>query len=263
MSVAHAGWIAGRRAKYLVVIVWLGLLVLAAVFAGKLGDVQQTGADASLPGNAESTQVLNLRKSNVTPAVVVYERSAGLTDADRATVAADARTFGRRTDLEGRVVGPIIAQDGRAAQVIVPLDLGADSFARARDAVDSVKAVAQRHTDGLGAYVTGPAGVMADQSRAVAGIDTTLLLTTVAVVILILLITYRSPTLWLLPIVSAGVALTAAQAVIYLLARYADLTVTADGSAILTILVFGAGTDYALLLIARYREERRRHPDRH
>jgi RND superfamily putative drug exporter len=83
------------------------------------------------------------------------------------------------------------------------------------------------------------------------------------VVIIILLLTYRSPVLWLLPLFSAGVALFAAQAVIYYLATEADLTVNAQSAGILTVLVFGAGTDYALLLVARYREELRRHEDRH
>jgi len=82
-------------------------------------------------------------------------------------------------------------------------------------------------------------------------------------VAIILLITYRSPVLWLLPIISAAVALTTAQAVIYLLAKNAGLVVNAQSAGILTVLVFGAGTDYALLLVARYREELRRHDDRH
>ena len=81
--------------------------------------------------------------------------------------------------------------------------------------------------------------------------------------IIILLLTYRSPVLWLLPVISAGVALVAAQAVIYLLAKHAGLIVNAQSAGILTVLVFGAGTDYALLLVARYREELRRHQDRH
>ena len=82
-------------------------------------------------------------------------------------------------------------------------------------------------------------------------------------VILILLFTYRSPVLWMLPIFCAGIALFCSQALIYLLAKYADLTVNGQSYAILTILVIGAGTDYALLLVARYREELRRHEDRH
>ena len=84
-----------------------------------------------------------------------------------------------------------------------------------------------------------------------------------AVVIVILLLTYRSPVLWLIPVISAGTALFVAQAVIYFLAKDDTLTVNAQSSGILTVIVFGAGTDYALLLVARYREELRRHEDRH
>ena len=112
-------------------------------------------------------------------------------------------------------------------------------------------------------YVTGPAGVNADFAKAFEGIDGTLLYAALAVVIVILLVTYRSPILWLLPVISTFVALTVAQAVIYLLAKNADLTVNGQTQGILTVLVFGAGTDYALLLVARYREELRRHEDRH
>ena len=95
------------------------------------------------------------------------------------------------------------------------------------------------------------------------GIDGKLLYSTVIVVVVILLLTYRSPILWILPVLSAGVALTTAQGVIYLLAKNAGLTVNGQSQGILTVLVFGAGTDYALLLVARYREELRRHEDRH
>jgi RND superfamily putative drug exporter len=112
-------------------------------------------------------------------------------------------------------------------------------------------------------YVTGPAGYGADFAEVFSGLDATLLYITAAIVIVILLVTYRSPVLWVLPLVCVFVALTAAQAVIYLLARHAGLTVNGQSAFILTVLVFGAGTDYALLLTARYREELRRHADRH
>ena len=111
--------------------------------------------------------------------------------------------------------------------------------------------------------MTGALGNAADSENAFKGIDGTLLYSAIAVVVVILLLTYRSPFVWLLPVISAGIALTSAEAVIYLLARHAGLVVNAESAGILTVLVFGAGTDYALLLVARYREELRRHTDRH
>ena len=126
-----------------------------------------------------------------------------------------------------------------------------------------MKNAASKESAGLKVYVGGPAASAADQIKIFKGIDTTLLYATLAVVIVLLLLTYRSPVLWLLPILSAGVALTVAQAVIYLLTQHANLTVNGQSEGILVVLVIGASTDYALLLIARYREELRRHADRH
>src|SRR4029434_7271640 len=126
-----------------------------------------------------------------------------------------------------------------------------------------MRSVAKAEAGGLGVYVTGPAGYFADFSKVFSGFDSTLLYITAVIVIVILLITYRSPVLWLLPLTCVFIALTAAQAVIYLMARNAGLTVTGQSAFILPVLVFGAGTDYALLLTARYREELRRHADRH
>src|SRR5262249_47505982 len=106
-------------------------------------------------------------------------------------------------------------------------------------------------------------GNAADNSAVFKGIDSTLLYAALLVVIVILLITYRSPSLWVLPVISSGVALITSQAVIYLLAAHAGLTVNAQSAGILAVLVFGASTDYALLIVARYREELRRHDRRH
>jgi RND superfamily putative drug exporter len=115
----------------------------------------------------------------------------------------------------------------------------------------------------MSVHITGPLGNAADSGNAFKGIDGTLLFSALAVVIVLLLLTYRSPVLWLLPVLSVGAALVTAEALIYLLAAHAGLTVNAQSAGILDVLVFGAGTDYALLLTARYREELRRHADRH
>ena len=267
MTRSLVGLITGRRTKFLVIVFWLVVAVLAGPLAGKLTDVEKNDAKSWLPGSAESTQALDLQarftSPNTIPAVVVYERPSGLTEADRAKLASDAQKFGQISDLDGPVVGPIMSNDGQAAQIVVPLNLGPEGWARSAELADSIKNDATAGANGLSAHVAGPAGNAADSSKAFEGIDSTLLFATVGVVVVILLFTYRSPVLWLLPVISAGVALTAAQAVIYLLAKHAGLTVNAQSAGILTVLVFGAGTDYALLLVARYREELRRHQDRH
>jgi RND superfamily putative drug exporter len=262
-----ANWITHRRGKYLIIVFWLAVVVVAGPLAGKLSGVEKNEAKSWLPGSAESTRALDVQSTfsspNTLPAVVVYERPSGLTPDDRAKIAADAGQFGRLPDLDGKVTGPILARDGTAAQTIVPLDLGAEGWNRAGTVVDTIKRTVDSGANGLSTHVTGPAGNAADSVEAFEGIDSTLLYGTIAVVVVILLFTYRSPVLWLLPVISAGIALTVAQAVIYLLARHAGLTVNAQSAGILTVLVFGAGTDYALLLVARYREELRRHADRH
>ena len=212
--------------------------------------------------------MLNLRSQVVSPnvfaAVVVYDRPSGLTAADRAKVTADAASFARVPGaLPGQVTGPVFSADGKAAEIIVPVNLGSTGWSAAGPAADSLRAIADSGANGLSAHVTGPLGTAADSNNAFKGIDGILLYAALAVVIVLLLLTYRSPVLWLLPVISVGVALVTAQAVIYLLAAHAGLTVNAQSAGILDVLVFGASTDYALLLVARYREELRRHHDRH
>ncbi|HEY7223646.1 MAG TPA: MMPL family transporter [Micromonosporaceae bacterium] len=198
----------------------------------------------------------------------MYERRSGLTDADVRKARADARAFAALGTIAGTVPGPILStQDGatpQAIETIVPIAFSGGGWSAIGRTVDQVRGLAQAGLpDGLSMHVTGPGGADADQAKAFQGIGGTPLYSTVAVVVVILLLTYRSPVLWLLPVISAGGALIASQAVIYLLARHAGLTVNAQSAAMLTVLVFGAGTDYALLLTARYREELRRHEDRH
>ncbi|MFJ1708217.1 MMPL family transporter [Kitasatospora sp. NPDC088346] len=257
----------GRRSKWVVLALWLILVVVAGPLAGKLMDVEDNEASSWLPGSAESTQVLVEQRTfqpvDTAQAVVVYERPGGITPADRAKAASDAASFATAPHVLGKVIGPQVSADGQAMQTVVPVEIGSTGWNDLRTAVDDMRATAAAGSNGMATHVTGPAGIGADQAAAFAGIDGTLLFATVAVVVILLLLTYRSPTLWLLPLLSAGVALFVAQAVIYLLAEHAGLTVNAQSAGILIVLVLGAGTDYALLLTARYREELRRHEDRH
>src|SRR5215469_11685102 len=259
---------ADRRIKWLVLVCWVVLVAVAGPLSGKLTGAEKNDSSAWLPPKAESTQVLNLRSHfvspNVYPAIIVYDRASGITAADKAKAAADVAAFGRVAGVvRGQAAGPFPAADGKALETVVQVNLGSKGWSAAGSAADSLRAIAQSGAAGVTVHVTGPLGYAADSGKAFSGIDGTLLFSALAVVIVLLLLTYRSPVLWLLPVICAGVALTTAEAVIYLLAAHAGLTVNGQSAGILDVLVFGAGTDYALLLVARYREELRRHEDRH
>src|SRR6185437_504812 len=259
---------AGSWTKWLVVGFWLVVLVLAFPLSTKLTGAEKNDASAWLPGNAESTQVLNVQSRfqspNVYPGIVVYVRDSGITAADRAKATVDARRFaGVPGALPGQVVGPVESADSKALATIIRVDVGSQGWTGAAKAVDSMRAITGSNANGMAIHITGQLGVASDSNHQFSGIDSTLLFSAVAVVIVILLITYRSPVLWLLPVISSGVALIVAQAVVYLFAAHAGLTVNAQSAGILYVLVFGASTDYALLIVARYREELRRHDRRH
>src|SRR5215472_11990498 len=259
---------AGSWTKWVVLGFWVIVLVITLPLSSKLMGAEKNDASAWLPASAESTKVLNaqarFQSPNIWTGVVVYQRASGLTPADRAKAAADARQFaGIEGVVPGQVIGPIPSADGQAMQTIIQVNLGSQGWNKAATAASSIRAIAASGANGLAFHITGPLGNAADNSKVFSGIDSTLLFAAVGVVIVILLITYRSPVLWLLPVVSSGVALITAQAVIYLLAAHAGLTVNAQSAGILDVLVFGASTDYALLIVARYREELRRHDRRH
>ena len=261
----------GRRTKWVVVVLWLLVLVVAAPLAGKLTDAQDNDATSWLPSSAESTQVLNSSKEfrpEIITAVVVYARDSGLREADLKRIAADKRqllTLSAHGIRGTETRGPVLdsTDHPRAAQIFVPITVDAQGWQRIRPAVDSIRDVVGHGGDGLAVHITGPAGNAADSAEAFSGIDSTLLFAALAVVVVMLLITYRSPSLLVLPLIAVIAALFTAQAIVYLLAAHAGLTVNGQSAGILTVLVFGAGTDYALLLVARYREELRRYHDRH
>ena len=276
-----AGSLTGRITKW---IVFAAVLVVTGIMAGfstQLVDVQNNEASSWLPESAESTRVLEELSESVDPndipTLVVYHRAGGLTEDDFATMEADGQEIvgldgvtdagvltpaaAEAAAAQGAPVPTLVAEDGEVAYLYFVLNFGTDGWNAIPDAADEIRDVAQ--IDGGEVHLAGFGGQAADSAEAFEGIDTNLILATLGVVVIILLFTYRSPVLWLLPIICAVVANTISTGLVYLLARYADLTVNGQSQAILSILVIGAGTDYALLLVARYREELRRHEDRH
>ena len=130
------------------------------------------------------------------------------------------------------------------------------------DVTDEIKDDIEDLPEGLEAKVTGPAGFSADAIAVFEQIDGALLYSTALLVLILLIIIYRSPIFWLIPFFSVILAEITSRGMGYLLAE-AGVTVTGQTGGILPVLVFGAGTDYALLLVSRYREELRNYEDKH
>ncbi|WP_422736380.1 MMPL family transporter [Micromonospora sp. WMMD729] len=244
-----------------VVLAWLVIGAVAGPYAGRLSEVSTNDNAAFLPTDAEATRAQDLAGGFVdrqtTPALVVYERSSGITDADRQRVAADAARFAQVPGVVTPLPPPIPSEDGQALQVIVPVDDAEGE--QIGSVVQQVRDIAGGDRDGLTVDVAGPAGLLADLIEVFSAIDGPLLLVTLVVVLIILLIVYRSPVLWIFPLLAAGMSYALAAVFVYLLADADVLKLNGQAQGILTVLVFGAGTDYALLLIARYREELHRH----
>lgn len=240
----------------LILLAWLVVGAAGGPFAGMLGQVQTNDSSAFLPSDAESTKVAELERtfaeSTLVPAVIVAERDGGITAEDRAYLSGIVGSLSSLPGV-GQAASPVlISDDGLAARVVAGVDATGDPA----ETVQQIRTrLAQDPPAGLRVLVTGPAGQIADLTAAFAGIDTTLLLVAGGVVIVILIVVYRSPLLPFIVVLSAILALALASAVIYLLADTGLIVLNGQSQGILFILVFGAATDYALLLVARYREE--------
>jgi RND superfamily putative drug exporter len=265
---------------WLAIVVAIGWLVIGSAvgpLSGKLSEVQTNDNASFLPASAESTVVAKQAEAfadqQSLPGLIVITRpdGAALTADDLAASAAfaaqiPALAVGDKTIadyVDPGPIAPIPSQDGKAVLIAVPLnaDLAQEKVdgdlvlsnvtASLRDAATNVT--------GLTVNVTGPAGILTDLISVFGAIDTTLLGATALIVAIILIFVYRSPFLWLIPLVSAGMALSVASAIVYILAKNEVLVLNGQSQGILTVLVFGAGTDYALLMVARYREELHHH----
>jgi RND superfamily putative drug exporter len=249
----------GRVAKWVVVALWAVAVALVAPSGGKLVGSLKNDAAAWLPRSAESTRVLDLQRqfpgSNVSPAVVVYHREGVR---DQAALATRSYVASTRTPAAAVVA----SRDGKALLVVVPVkgDLQGPQYV---PVIKDVRKTVGEGGGGLDVKVTGPSASLADLIDVFSGLDSRILLLTVSVVALLLLLIYRSPVLWLVPLLAVALTSQVATGAVYWLIQATSMTVNFGAYAILTVLVFGAGTDYALLVIARYREELRRHRDKH
>ncbi|BFO16053.1 hypothetical protein SHKM778_24410 [Streptomyces sp. KM77-8] len=246
---------------------WLVLAAGMVPLSGKLSSVTTDSAVDTLPASAESTKVAALDDSlpggDDNTFVFVYHRAGGMTDADRATVERHYDTLAKRyppkaaaasEDDEGSPAS--LSTDRKAMMFTLEVST---TYGAPEEIVGPLRDAAKDRPSGLELDVTGPGAIDGDMDAVFDGIDVQVLLTTIVVVTLLLILTYRSPVLWIIPLVAVGAAALTSMGTVYLLVKGFGIVVNDQNSALLTILVFGVGTDYALLLIARYREALHHH----
>ena len=269
---ALASFVTGRRTKWVVIALWIVAVVALSPLGGKLADATRDETASFLPSGAESTRVQELLKDRfpggeTTIGLIVYEREGGLTEADRAKIARDARrvddaipvTQPAQVPFSSDAPPGLVSENGDAAYTVVTVPL---NFDRVADWGKETRDLVGDGGGGLQVYVTGDLGLWADFEDVFSEVDTRLLLATVLLVLVLLGAIYRAPLIAIIPIVVVGLAYQVATAFIYL---YADAgnTVNSNSTGILVVLMFGVGTDYCLLLVSRYREELHRVEDKH
>ena len=274
-------FITGRKTAWVTLLIGLIFAILA--FGPLRAASTETTPGVGLPADTESVVVdeliSTLPGSDSTAAVIVYAADSKLTDEQvtwlqgsfdpmaQMLVGGANEKFVEFSNLEvngSKFVPPAaISEDSTTAVITVPMEQ-TDATEEIATRVENLRELAKEDAPaGLEVYVTGPEGFSADLSGVFAGADFTLLLSTVVIVAVLLLITYRSPTLWLVPLLVVGVADGMAGQLARQVAALFGITPDGSVTGILSVLVFGAGTNYALLLIARYREELLLHEDRH
>lgn len=238
----------------ILVLTWLAIAGVGGPTFGRLEEVSSNDQASFLPASAEATAAQDwqarFRDSDEVPGVIVIESGAPFTPAQLGEVA------GLRTELEelklgSAAVGPIPSDDGKAVQFIVPVNESTEI----KEAVQELRdAVAEAAPAGMQTFVTGPAGLAADLTAAFAGIDGILLLVALAAVFVILLVVYRSLLLPIMVLLTSVFALCAAILLVFGMAKAGWIQLNGQSQGILSILVIGAATDYALLYVARFRE---------
>ncbi|HEV7563434.1 MAG TPA: MMPL family transporter [Solirubrobacterales bacterium] len=279
-----AGAVTGPRGRWVTIALWVVIGVGGWFGHSKIGGVTAAGQASFLPANSESTRAIEALQTGggngagageEVPAVIVFDRDGGLTAADLTAIgrigdglnrlritgatpiidpfSADATESMGSVATRAQGIGPL-SRDREAALVVLALNAG--DRGAIIDGVAALRRFLTTHQiPGVSAYVTGPAGIAADLERVAEEASETLLVATLSLVLILLLLVYRAPLLALMPLLVVGAAYLVATSIAYLLIEAGWITVNSEGTMLLLVLIFGAGTDYSLLLVHRYREE--------
>jgi len=238
-------------------------MVLATALAGVMFLLSattndETAPESGSPAASESAEVARIvadfPDSAGTSMFLVFTKASELSDAELTTINENvAEVYADHTDIEFPIPA-LVSDDGTTASAIIPLDK-TNVVEEQEDRYAEIRDTSEAGLSGVDVYLSGPEGFVVDISNVFAGANFTLLLVTASVVILLLLLTYRSPILWIIPLLVVGLADFLAGSMAEKAAEMLGGQLDGSITGILSVLVFGAGTNYALLIISRYREE--------
>ncbi len=243
-----------------IILIWLAIGSVGGPYFGKISEVASNDQASFLPANAESTSVnKELKKfqdSTSVPAIIVFENNGEkLSDEAVAQISQATKSLSDLDEVEGNISPPIVSDDGKAALVAVNVSGDAEF----KEFVPKMKDELDAANLDTTYYVSGPVGFAADLTNAFGGIDGVLLGVALTAVFIILLVVYRSPILPFIVLLNAIFALCASILIVFYLAKADIIALNGQVQGILFILVVGAATDYALLYVARYKEELHHH----
>ena len=261
-----AALVGSRRANWAVVAVWVVVGAVLGPLVLKVPDVTTNETTGFLPASSQSRELTRVARDRfpggeVQTALIVYRRDGGLSEADRAAITAQGRAAAQIPHVGDPVVPgdprappELVSRGGEVAFTIVPILGGGQEPVKA--AIDALRERASTSPAGLAAEVTGPAAVNTDLNSAFESQDGLLLAVTGLLVLTLLIVIYRSPAIAVVPLVVVAMAYAVTAGIVYLLAKQ-GLKVSSTSTSLLLVLMFGAGTDYCLLLVARYSEDLR------
>ncbi|ADB34652.1 MMPL domain protein [Kribbella flavida DSM 17836] len=251
-----------------VIAAWVIAAIAVVAFAPTIADVTSKDQASFLPDSYESVQAQKLaadafgQTSDATASIVVKRADgAQLSAADQGKVTALAKsiTEARIERVTGAVSGPQALSPNKQVQLV---SVGLKGLAEEQAVLDAVQKVRDLtgpalSGSGLEYGVTGDAALFLDNQDAFENAFVVVGVATIVLIIGLLLFIYRSPVAALLPILTVGLVSAIAPGLIALAAKAFDLQVTQDLQTILTVVLYGVGTDYILFLLFRYRERLR------
>ena len=265
-----AAAVAGRRSRWVVIGIWVVLLAVSVPLSAKLPDVTSDSTAGFVPSDSQSAEASRLLAErfpggDTSPILLAYRREGGLSAADRKEIGRHA-ALASKVPLAGPPVAPflprsppgLVAEEGDVAFTLVPLRAADER--KLRESIEALREIAHSGPPGLTAHATGAPAIESDEMTTREDAEGPLFLVTALLVLTLLIAVYRSPIIALVPLAVVGVAYTVATAILYLLTK-AGMEVTGTSRSLLVVLMFGAGTDYCLLLVARYIEALRHERD--